>query len=101
MENYRTIQPTFDQEIEAWILKGSKLFLKAVKIGDLRSAQLLFKKDNTVADAARNADGTNALHVACTKGYKDIVLWLVDVVMMDVEKPGNDGLRPIHHAIKG
>ena len=99
-EKHRTIQPAFDQEIETWIAKGSELFLKAVEIGDLRSAQLLFKKDKSVADAARNADGKDALHIGCTLGYKDLVRWLVDVVMMDVDKPGHDGLRPIHHTVK-
>ena len=77
---------------------GTALFFKAVEIGDLRSAQILFKKDRSIADAPRIADGITALHVACMTGQKELVQWLLDYVKMDVEKADHDGFRPIHHA---
>ncbi len=98
LEELRTIQPSFDGEIGAWMEVGTALFLKAVEIGDLRSAQLLFKKDRSIADAPRIADGITALHVACMAGQKELVQWLLDYVKMDVEKADRDGFRPIHHA---
>lgn len=99
IEEFQSIRPAFNKEIDAWIAKGSDLFLKAVEIGDLRSAQLLFK-DRLVADAARNAIGKTALHVACIMGRKDVVLWLLDEAKMDLEKPDNSGFRAIHHAVQ-
>ena len=59
MEEFRTILPAFDTEIGAWIAKRSDLFFKAVQIGDLRSAQLLFN-DRLVNGAVRNAEGKTA-----------------------------------------
>jgi len=101
MKKFEKIQPPpFDKEIDAWIEKGSHLFLKAIEIGDLKNAQVLYKKDNSVVDAALNSDGRTALHVACMRGQKDIVKWLLDDIKMDLEKPDNDGSRPIHHAVQ-
>lgn len=73
----QAIQPGLATEIASWIEKGSSLFLKAVEMGDLKSAQLLFKKGKLIADA-QTANGMTALHVACTMGHKDMVEWLLD-----------------------
>jgi len=100
MEKFQTIQPVFSREVDDWMAKGSSLFLTAIEIGDLRSAQLLFKKDNSVTEAVRNPDGKKALHIACIKGYKDIVCWLIDDAKIDTEMPDHDDFRPIHRAIQ-
>ncbi len=100
IKEFQRIQPSFDQEVEAWIGKGSHLFLKAIEIGDLKSAQVLYKKDNAVVYAALNSVGRTALHIASMKDHKDIVRWLLDDIKMDLEKPDNDGSRPIHHAVQ-
>ena len=100
MEKFQTIQPAFSKEVDDWMEKGSSLFLTAIEIGDLRSAQLLFKKDNSVAKAVRNEDGKTALHIGCIKGYKDIVCWLIDDAKIDTEMPDHDDFRPIHRAIQ-
>jgi len=81
IEKEQSIQPGLDEEITSWIEKGSTLFFKTVEIGDLKSAQLLFKNDKVVANA-RNADGKTALHVACIMGHKNIVEWLIDAVVI-------------------
>ncbi len=97
----QTVQATFHAEIAACIDNGSSLFLKAVENGDLRGAQLLFEKGSKfIADAARNADERTALHVACVKGHKDIVQWLLDAVKMDLEKEDRNGFRAVHDAIQ-
>ena len=99
MEEFQTIQPAFDKEIDAWIDQGSALLLKSVEIGDLRNAQRLFNEDKLIVDAARNADGRTILHVACLKGHKDSVRWLLDSVKADLEELNNGGFRAIHHSI--
>jgi len=88
------------REIAAWIDKGSSLFIKAIEIGDLRSAQFLFEKSEFIAHAARNADGKTALHVACIKGYKNIVLWLLEDVKVFLEQEDRGGFKAIHDAVK-
>lgn len=100
MKEFQTIQLSFDKEVDAWIEKGSDLFLKAIDIGDLKRADLLYKKDNVVADAARDSVGRTALHVACMRGQKEIVQWLLDGAKMDLEKPDHLGSRPIHYAVQ-
>jgi len=101
MEEFQTIQPAFDKEIDAWIDQGSALLLKSVEIGDLRNAQRLFNEDKLIVDAALNADGRTILHVACLKGHKDIVRWLLDSVKVQLEEPDDGGFRAIHHSILG
>ena len=98
---FQAVQPTFHTEIAAWIDKGSSFFLKAVEIGDLRSAQFLFEKGSKfIADSARNAGGKTALRLACSKGHKEIVQWLLDAVKMDLEEEDRNGFRAVHDTVK-
>ncbi len=100
VDNDQAIKSALDADIASWTIeKGSSLFLKAVEIGDLESAQFLFKKDKFVANAP-NVDGKTVLQVACTMGRKDIVEWLIDVVHVNLEDRNRDGSRrAIHYAV--
>ena len=101
LEEFETTQPAFDKEVDAWIDKGSTLFLKSIEIGDLRNARRLFKEDGLIVDAsARNADGMKALHVACSKGHKEIAQWLLYCVKAELEEPDIRGFRAIHHSVR-
>lgn len=81
-----------------WVKEGPLLFMKSIEEGDIESAQFVLNKEKQVINT-RNADGRTALHVACAKGHKCIVRWLLDVVKMDLEEPDVDGFRAIHHAV--
>lgn len=76
------------------------LFFKAVDRGDLRIAKLLHNRYGVDVDAL-NADGKTALQLASENGQIDIVQWLLKETKVDIEKPGMNGLRAIHCAVKG
>lgn len=88
-----------EKEIAASIKKTVSLFFNAVDRGDLSNAKIFHLHHTIVADA-RNANGESALHVACIKGHKDIVEWLIDDVKVDIEKSSKIGHRPIHYAVR-
>ena len=73
--------------------------MEAIEKGEIQIAQFLFSMNGLVVDVC-NVDGRTALHVACSKGYVNIVRWLLDIVKMDMEKPDNGGFRAIHHAVQ-
>lgn len=51
--------------------------LKAAKSGDLKSLKDLIKRDKALI-RTRDKDGSTPLHCAAWKGYKDIVVFLLD-----------------------
>lgn len=92
-------EPAVEKALAELIEKMVSLFFNAIDRGDLRTAKLLHLH-NTVVSDTRNADGKTALHIACLKGYKDMVKWLINDVVVDVEKPSSKtGFRPIHYAV--
>ena len=56
----------------------AKLFIKAAKSGDIASVQALLAGDAGLL-AARDADGSTALHCAAWKGHPEVVAHLLAV----------------------
>ncbi len=73
--------------------------MEAIEKGDFETSQFLYIKDALVVNA-RSLEGKTALHVACIKGDKKIVKWLLKFVKMDTETPDDGGYTAIHHAVE-
>ncbi len=91
-------QPVVVAELAEVDFKLAARFFDSVSKGDLFVAQLLHTRYGVELNA-RNAKGQNALHIACEKGYRDIVQWLLNQVHKGLEKVDNLGFCTIHHAV--
>ena len=96
IEHYNPPEPTLDEELIDFVTKGTRLFLRAVEEENLLIVKILFNHHKIHVNA-RNADGTTALLVACQKGNKDLVKWLLDQAEADMEEQDYRGFRAIHH----
>jgi len=56
----------------------AKQFIKAAKRGDVAALKALFESDANLI-AARDTDGSTALHCATWKGHEGVVAWLLGV----------------------
>lgn len=101
MEPYEAAYPAHDDEMDALAAKQLRLFFDVVDKGNLRVAQLLHYRYGVDVGTRNSIDGMAALHVACLKGHFDVVQWILDEALVDLEEPDNNGFRPIHHAAKG
>ena len=100
LEKFETNHSDLEAELVEAIIKNEVLFFKAVDRGDLRIAKLLHNRYGVDVDAL-NADGKTALQLASENGQIDMVQWLLNETKVDIEKPGMNGLRAIHCAVKG
>lgn len=90
------IQSTSSSALDKWNEMQAN-FLIAIEEGNIERAQLLFSKDKLVVGVQKSG-GTTILHIACSKGHRHMVRWILDVVKMEIEKPDDCGYRAIHHA---
>ena len=100
MDPIQSAHPGIDKDLLDLVSKEVALFLKAVEEGAIRVAKLLVNRHG-VDPECRNAEGKNALHIACHKGYWDLTHWLLDEVKVDMEQPDNKGFRAVHYAVLG
>ena len=75
-------------------------FFNAVDRGDLQLMKMLYTKLRIDLDALWNRRGMSALQVACERGYKNVVNWLIDIIKVDLNASDAEGLRAIHYAVE-
>lgn len=100
MELIQLAKPTLEQEILDGVSKAAPLLLKAVQEGDLPAVKLLHKHHKFNYNAQINSDGMTPLQIACGKGYKDLVEWLIDEAKVDLDLAAEKGFRAVHYAVQ-
>ena len=98
MDVIQPVNPDIEKERLNLASKLVALFFTAVEEGDLRSARLLRDRHGVDAEA-RNPEGKTALHLATQRGYKELIDWLLDAALVDVDQPDLKGYQAIHFAI--
>ena len=98
MDVIQPVNPSIEKERLSLAYKLVALFFTAVEEGDLRSAKLLRDRHGVDAEA-RNPEGKTALHLATQRGYKELIDWLLDAALVDVDQPDLKGYQAIHFAI--
>lgn len=101
MEPYESAYPAHDDEMDALAAKQLRLFFDVVDKGNLRVAQLLHHRYGVDVGTRNSIDGMTALHIACLKGHFEVVQWILEEALVDLEEEDNNGFRAIHHAAKG
>lgn len=82
--------------------KLGDLFVEAAQEGDLYLVKELvihFKVPKGVAHTSK--PGFTALHMACRRGRREVVEWLLSAPKVDLEKADDKGRTAIYHAVKG
>ena len=76
-----------------------KEFIKAAKKGDLDTLKALLESDGALLDT-RDSDGSTALHCATWKGYREVVVFLLEAGADVHAHNSNDhwGTTPLHAA---
>lgn len=100
MDELEPAQTLMDKELLEVMEKVTTLLIKAASQGELRVAKLLRIWQGLDMDV-QNAEGMTMLHIACEKGHKEFVDWLLNEVQVDVEKTDKKGFRAIHYASMG
>jgi hypothetical protein len=91
---------TLEQEILDGVSKTAPLFIKAVQEGNLPAVKLLHNHHKFNYNARINSNGMTALQIACEKGYKDLVEWLLNEANVDLDKAAEKGFRAVHYAVQ-
>ena len=83
--------------------KISEIFFDAVRRGDLNLVRLLHIHHQLDVNSLIGIKGEVALHVACKKGLKELVQWILNEAQADLEKSDNFpwNRRAIHCAALG
>ena len=78
---------------------ANKAFIKAAKAGDVDTLKTLLKAEKTVL-AAKDSDGSSALHCACWKGHLEAVKFLLKAGCDVHAHNANEhwGTTPLHAA---
>ena len=74
-------------------------FIVAVALGDLEEVKRLMAEEGTSVNYAEPVLGLTPLLVAIFSGNESLVAFLIEQPDLDVNKPMNDGLSPIHCAV--
>ena len=80
-----------------------EIFFDAVRRGDLNLVRLLHIHHQLDVNSLIGIKGEVALHVACKRGLKELVQWLLEEAQADLEKSDNFpwNRRAIHCAALG
>ena len=93
-------EAALEQELHQLASMEINLFFRAVISGHLKIAKVLHNHRG-VDTSTQNWEGKTALHIACEKGHKDLVEWLLDQVGVNLEQRDIEGNRAIHYAVMG
>jgi len=101
MELNEPAELTLEQQILDGVSKAAILFFKAVQEGNLTVVKIHHNHHEFNYNDRINSDGMTALQIACEKGYKNLVEWLIDEAKVDLDLASEKGFRAVHYAVKG
>ncbi len=82
--------------------KLGDLFVEAAQEGDLYLLKELVQHFKVSKDVAHTSKpNLTALHLACRRGRREVVEWLLSVQKVDLERADDKGRTAIYHAVKG
>jgi len=100
MEHNEPAQLNSNQKLIDVVTKITKKFFKTVDRGDLQTIKLLHYHHRIDIGGARNANGMTALQLACEKGYKEVINWLIEEAKVGIDVIGTRDFRAIHYAVR-